>query len=259
MGKKINWYNGKNALNPADMQKICDNVAESTTPQNLAEVIKGSDTVVVDVAEDNKSLEVHLDTETTNEISRSLKTPMSAPASTQLVAVNDANSQEMINIGSGLNLLDGILSSKNVLDIQQFEDQSVAEIRSKILEFFNTGKQVFVIFKYKASSINVACSHITCNPTDFTISSVNADVAFLNYNTRTLFGVVANAAENATIDLNVIGNAPGKIQITTNNYISGNYVVHPAPYSAGITIAVDINAKNLASPSATFDMTYILV
>ena len=46
-----------------------------------------------------------------NATSRALKTPVVAPASTQLVAVNTGNDQAMISIGSGLSLQNGTLSA----------------------------------------------------------------------------------------------------------------------------------------------------
>lgn len=111
MSKKINWYAGKNPNNPADMQEICDEVANATDVQNLAEKIKGSESVVVDVAEDNQSLEIHLDAEVTSDISRSLKTPVSAPTDTSIVAVDSANAQTMLKIGEGLSVENGELSA----------------------------------------------------------------------------------------------------------------------------------------------------
>lgn len=111
MSKKINWYAGKNPNNPADMQEICDEVANATDVQNLAEKIKGSESVIVDVAEDEQSLEIHLDAEVTSDISRSLKTPVSAPTDTSIVAVDSANAQTMLKIGDGLSVENGELSA----------------------------------------------------------------------------------------------------------------------------------------------------
>ena len=42
---------------------------------------------------------------------RCLKTPVSVPIATQLVAVNSANAQEMITLGSGLSIEDGIINT----------------------------------------------------------------------------------------------------------------------------------------------------
>lgn len=109
--KKINWYTGKNAINPADMQELCDNVEESTSPQNLAEIIKGSDEVVVDVAEDNETLEIHLDNNVSNKINKSLQLPNQTPTATELVAVGSNNAQTMLKIGDGLSVSDGTIKA----------------------------------------------------------------------------------------------------------------------------------------------------
>jgi hypothetical protein len=50
-------------------------------------------------------------TQITPDVARALKTPMSAPATTKLVAVDTTNSQEMITIGNNLTLENGILSA----------------------------------------------------------------------------------------------------------------------------------------------------
>lgn len=49
--------------------------------------------------------------ELNQEIAKTLKTPMSAPAQTKLVAVDTANDQAMISIGEGLSLENGTLSA----------------------------------------------------------------------------------------------------------------------------------------------------
>lgn len=60
--------------------------------------------VRVEVVEENL-------TQITPDVARALKTPMSAPATTKLVAVDTTNSQEMITIGENLTLSNGILSA----------------------------------------------------------------------------------------------------------------------------------------------------
>lgn len=110
MEKKINWFAGKNALNPADMQEICNNLEKSTSPENLAEIIKGGDEVVVDIAEDGNSLDLHLDNDISNKINNSLQVPAQAPTATELVAVGANNAQTMLAIGEGLSVNDGKLS-----------------------------------------------------------------------------------------------------------------------------------------------------
>lgn len=115
MTKKINWYAGRTANNPADIQEICIQIAGATEPQNLADVIKGSDGVVVDVAEDDQSLEVHLDNATQNKINNSLQVPSQAPSAAQLVAVGTNKAQTMLSVGDGLSVENGSLKASKKL------------------------------------------------------------------------------------------------------------------------------------------------
>lgn len=71
----------------------------------------GSDTIVLDVGEDASHFELHLDGEIVEKLQRTLLTPMTTPASTQLVAVNTAGAQEMLTLGNGLSVSDGVISA----------------------------------------------------------------------------------------------------------------------------------------------------
>ena len=72
--------------------------------------IVGSDTITIDVNEDEK-VEAHLDSEIVAKLGKTLITPMSAPASTQLVGIDTTNSQANISIGDGLMLANNTLSA----------------------------------------------------------------------------------------------------------------------------------------------------
>lgn len=112
MSKKIEWIKrGMTANNGLHMQEVCDQIENETSPENLTSVIKGSDTVVVDVAEDKKTVEVHLDNNITTEIHNSLQKPTISPANTQLVAVGTNKAQTMLNIGDGLSVENGSLKA----------------------------------------------------------------------------------------------------------------------------------------------------
>lgn len=78
---------------------------------NILLPLKGSESVVVDVSEDNTSIQIHLDADILNDISRSLKTPLANPPATELVAVNNAGAQIMLNIGEGLSIENGALKA----------------------------------------------------------------------------------------------------------------------------------------------------
>lgn len=59
----------------------------------LAELIEGSETVVVDVNEEGTALEVHLDGSVTSKVDRALLLPVSAPTETVFVSILPNNSQ----------------------------------------------------------------------------------------------------------------------------------------------------------------------
>ena len=77
MTKKIEWIkHGMTANNGLHMQEVCDQIAHATT-----------------------------------EINNRLQKPTTAPSATQLVAVDNTNTQTMLNIGDGLSVENGALKS----------------------------------------------------------------------------------------------------------------------------------------------------
>ena len=73
--------------------------------------ITGSDTVVVDLAEDGAHANIHLDADIKNKLDKALITPTSTPIATEIVAVDNTNSQKMLAIGDGLSVENGILKA----------------------------------------------------------------------------------------------------------------------------------------------------
>jgi hypothetical protein len=204
MRKKIDWFNGKNALNDYDMQEICNQIANVDTPENLVEVIKGSNQIVVDVAEDNKSLEIHLDAETTADISRSLKTPVSAPPTTKLVAVDTTNSQEMLTLGTGLSIENGTLNAngeklyKHTLyaNAKTLDNQNLNNIFI-VIELYNNSNSLL----NKDTLLANIPRYITFMPVSIYDGSVNKKLisnSFLNTITDNL-NLSYNALENGNI------------------------------------------------------------
>lgn len=74
--------------------------------------IKGSESVIVDVAENGTAIEIHLDSDILNDITRALKTPLTSPSATELVAVDTNGAQTMLEIGQGLRVSAGILEAE---------------------------------------------------------------------------------------------------------------------------------------------------
>lgn len=79
------------------------------TANKLISVLGDSSSVVASVKNDKVLLE--LEGLITSKLAKALVTPMSAPSETQLVAIDDGNSQTMIEIGEGLSLENGTLKA----------------------------------------------------------------------------------------------------------------------------------------------------
>lgn len=77
MNKKIEWIKrGMTANNGLHMQEVCDQIADATTA-----------------------------------INNSLQKPITAPSATQIVTVDNTNTQTMLNIGDGLSVENGSLKA----------------------------------------------------------------------------------------------------------------------------------------------------
>ncbi|MBR5823510.1 MAG: hypothetical protein IKY67_05160, partial [Paludibacteraceae bacterium] len=64
----------------------------------LAELIEGSETVVVDVNEEDTALEIHLDASVTSKLDRALLQPLSAPTEDSVVVVTPQNGQAVVPV-----------------------------------------------------------------------------------------------------------------------------------------------------------------
>ena len=90
--------------------------------------IIGSDTVVIDVAEDGEHFEIRLDADIAQKIERSLVTPLNTPQATEIVAVDNTGAQVMLGVGSGLSISNGVLNAvgggggggANILDMMYY-------------------------------------------------------------------------------------------------------------------------------------------
>lgn len=105
----------------------CNNAGHLTNIDISLPII-GSESIIVDGTEDGKAVELHLDAEITNKLARQLSTPMSRPASTELVAIDNTNSQVNLHIGYGLKVENGTISIDPaiVAYIQSLEAQIAA-------------------------------------------------------------------------------------------------------------------------------------
>lgn len=80
-------------------------------PASMYLPLKGSESIVIDVDESGDFIDIHLDADIAAKLGRVLVTPMSAPASVSLVAVDTSNAQTMLTLGSGLSVSGGVLSA----------------------------------------------------------------------------------------------------------------------------------------------------
>ena len=113
-GKKTsNLENDGDGTSPyATENFVRENVPDvNITSDKLLEVVEDSDSIVVGTNEGGDKVQLSLDAEIANRVMKSLVVPVSAPSKTELVAVDDGNSQTMVEIGEGLKLENGVLSS----------------------------------------------------------------------------------------------------------------------------------------------------
>lgn len=80
-------------------------------PSSMYLPLKGSESIVIDVDESGNFIDIHLDADIAAKLGRVLVTPMSAPASISLVAVDTSNAQTMLTLGDGLSVSGGVLSA----------------------------------------------------------------------------------------------------------------------------------------------------
>ena len=73
--------------------------------------IEGTGTIICDVDEANKKINIHLDAAYKNKIDHALQLPTTAPRATQLVGVGTNNAQTMLGIGEGLSINGGNLET----------------------------------------------------------------------------------------------------------------------------------------------------
>ena len=80
-------------------------------PASMYLPLKGSESIVIDVDESGDFIDIHLDADIAAKLGRVLMTPMSAPASVSLVAVDTSNAQTLLTLGDGLSVSGGVLSA----------------------------------------------------------------------------------------------------------------------------------------------------
>lgn len=107
----INITAGDNGVNIDASFEVAVGEEVLEIPASMYLPLKGSESIVIDVDESGDFIDIHLDADIAAKLGRVLVTPMSAPASVSLVAVDTSNAQTMLTLGSGLSVSDGVLSA----------------------------------------------------------------------------------------------------------------------------------------------------
>lgn len=110
-------YNGKEVATQDQIGEV--------NADTLIGLIGDSNSIVA--SSDGEKVTFEIDANLTNKISKSLVTPMSTPTKTELVAVDNTNSQRMIEIGDGLSLENGVLSATEDVDTSNLVDLSSSQ------------------------------------------------------------------------------------------------------------------------------------
>jgi hypothetical protein len=79
------------------------------TANQLKNIIKDTDTIITSLDESGTKLQLQLSASQVTRIMKALQTPSSAPSGIELVAINESNSQVMLELGEGLYVADGQL------------------------------------------------------------------------------------------------------------------------------------------------------
>ena len=81
------------------------------TAEQLITLLEDTETVVSMLSDDGSKIKLQLSASQVNRIMKALTTPTIAPSETELVAIDDGNSQVLLTIGDGLVIEDGELKS----------------------------------------------------------------------------------------------------------------------------------------------------
>lgn len=103
---------GANGLNIAATFKVTAGDEVFEIPSSMFLAVKGSESIVIDVDESGTFFDIHLDADIVEKLSRVLVKPMSAPQSVAIVGITPSNTQTLITIGEGLEIVGGVLRVK---------------------------------------------------------------------------------------------------------------------------------------------------
>lgn len=103
---------GANGLNIAAKFKITAGNEVFEIPSSMFLAIKGSESIVIDVDQSGTFFDINLNENIVSKLSHVLVTPMTAPQSVSIVGITPSNTQTIITIGEGLEIVNGVLRIK---------------------------------------------------------------------------------------------------------------------------------------------------
>ena len=146
-------------------------------------------------------------TQLSPQVAKSLKTPMSAPSSTELVAIDTSNGQAMISIGAGLVIEnDTLKSTGGVQIIDNLTSTSISAALSA-----NQGRvlNTSILTKANQSDLDNLETTVSTKANQSDLDSTNANVTSNSNQIGTLATEVANKANQSSLN-------------TTNSQVSTN-------------------------------------
>ena len=148
----INITAGDNGVNIEASIEVAVGEEILEIPSTMYLPLKGSESIVIDVDESGDFIEIHLDADIAAKLGRVLVTPMSAPASVSLVAVDTSNAQTMLTLGSGLSVSGGVLSVSGggggggaeyiTINFTAFQGATLTDYMTTVKLPYTTGKQL---------------------------------------------------------------------------------------------------------------------
>lgn len=177
--------------------------------ENLKNQQSGDDSDIEQI--DNRLTEVETTlTEITPDVMRALKTPISAPNETKIVAVDSTNSQEMLSVGTGLVIENHQLKSTGGTEIidnltSSSTTAGLSANQGRVLDNKITTLSKTVNSKANQSSLDLTNQNVSQNTND--ISTINSQISNIDSQTST-----------NTEDIEFLqSDVAGKTNVTINN------------------------------------------
>ena len=169
---------------------ITDDAQYTPTIEQNIPLIAGNG-LTMDATEDGQHVDIHLSAETQSNIARSLKTPISTPTSTKIIAVDNTNSQELLGMGTGLEESNG-----NVQVAQSLRNQVQSnsnQIGTLATEVSNKANQSLL------NTTNSQVSTNTSNIASLNTNKANVDLSNVTYPEPSANGVTQTGSGDRVI------------------------------------------------------------